>query len=312
MDALDKKILAELMKNSRTPTTVLAKRIRASREVINYRMERMIKEGIILKFVTEINTRLLGYAASSAFINMTALKEEEFKKFITECDFTSWSGSFSGVWRFGMDIYGRSTEDIDSNFNIIYKKFKNNILSHRLTLYKKNHFMHEKYIGTTRLPEKIKKSINIKIDSKDKKILEILADNSRTDTVKISLTINLTAPAVAKRIKKLESAGYINRYTVFIDISKLGLFQYSVFITNTNLEERNKLISFLKEHKSVVFIAEYIGDPFIEFGLCVKDPYILRPILQEIEESFPDNRLQDIFLIQNEFLSIGPPKCVFK
>jgi hypothetical protein len=57
---------------------------------------------------------------------------------------------------------------------------------------------------------------------------------------------------------------------------------------------------------------EYIGDPFLEFGIVVKDPYMLRPILQEIEESFPDNRIQDVFLIQNEFLSIGPPKCVFK
>lgn len=312
MDALDKKILIELMKNSRTALTQLAKKVHASREVVNYRIANMLKDGTILKFVTEINTQLLGFNASAAFVNIKAKKEKEFKDFIRTCEFTSWSGSFSGVWRFGMDIYGRDAAEIDHNFNIVFKTFKNDILSHRLALYKKTYFMHEKYLDPDALTRTVKASYQRKIDEKDKRILGALSNNARIDIVQLAKLVAMSAPAVAKRVRQLQASGVIIRYSLFLDVSKLGLFQYSIFITNNNVEEKERLIKYLIAHKSVVFIAEYIGDPFLEFGVIVKDPYKLRSILQEIEESFPDNRLQDVFLIQNEFLSIGPPKCVFR
>jgi len=68
----------------------------------------------------------------------------------------------------------------------------------------------------------------------------------------------------------------------------------------------------LAQHGNVSFIAEYVGDPFIEFGLFVKDPYELREKLQEIEEKFSDNRVIEISLFQKEFVSVGPPSCVFE
>ena len=45
--------------------------------------------------------------------------------------------------------------------------------------------------------------------------------------------------------------------------------------------------------------------------IIVKNAYDLREVLQKIEESFPDNRIKEVFLIQKEMLSIGIPKCVF-
>jgi hypothetical protein len=50
----------------------------------------------------------------------------------------------------------------------------------------------------------------------------------------------------------------------------------------------------------------------MEFGLFVKDPYELRERLQEIEEIFPNNRVIEVSLFQKEFVSVGPPSCVFE
>jgi DNA-binding Lrp family transcriptional regulator len=312
MDSLDKKILSELMRNSRTPVTQLAKKVRSSREVVNYRISKMQKNGIILKFVTEIDTNLLGYQSASAFINIKAKKENELKEFVKTCEFTSWSGSFAGNWRFGVDIYGKDTAEIDDNFNKVYKNFKLDILSHRLAIYKKTIFMHEKYITPDAIFKFHENNPNRPSDAKDRRILSALSNDARIDIVKISSMLKMSAPAIAKRIRQLEIDGFIKKYSIFIDVSKLGLYQYSVFITNANVDEKGRLVKYLIAHGRVPFVVEYIGDPFLEFGIVVKDPYMLRPILQEIEESFPDNRIQDVFLIQNEFLSIGPPKCVFK
>ncbi len=44
----------------------------------------------------------------------------------------------------------------------------------------------------------------------------------------------------------------------------------------------------------------------------MKNPYDLREILEDIEEAFPNNRIIEISLFQKEFVSIGPPACVFE
>lgn len=62
----------------------------------------------------------------------------------------------------------------------------------------------------------------------------------------------------------------------------------------------------------ISFIAEYVGYPFVKFRLFVKDSYELRNKLQEIEENFPNNRVIEISLFQKEFVSVGPPSCVFE
>jgi len=319
LDKLDTRLLAELMKNSRTPVTQLAKKLKVSREVANYRLNNLIKNKIILNFVTEINIEKLGYAGAAVFINVKATKQKEFREFLDKCGFVSWVAEHSGVWNYGLSIIGRTNEELDKKFLVLYNKFKNDILNHRFTLHRKSTFFYEKYFSNVidekkeKQKGKIKKANTThKADNKDKIILKELSKNSRIDSVELSKKIKLTAPAVANRIKQLEKAGFIQKYSIFLDITKLNMYQYSIFIINKNMEQKGKLLSYLKHHKKVSFIAEYIGDPFMEFGIYVDNPYKLRDILQEIEESFPDNRIMEFSLFQKEFISVGPPDCVFE
>ena len=55
----------------------------------------------------------------------------------------------------------------------------------------------------------------------------------------------------------------------------------SIGSDHRGFELKNKLVNYLTQHKSVSFIAEYIGESFIEFGIFVKNPYDLRVILEE-------------------------------
>lgn len=58
------------------------------------------------------------------------------------------------------------------------------------------------------------------MDSIDSKILDQLKDNSRMATSEISKRVNLSIPAVAERIRKMEEAGIIEKYTVRINREK--------------------------------------------------------------------------------------------
>ena len=310
MDKLNQKLLLELMKNSRTPTTVLAKKLKSSREVINYRINKLKKDKIIIDFITEINLEKLGYIGAAVFLAIKAKTDKEFKNYINNSPYVSWVAEHAGIWNYGLSIYGKNNEEVDKRFLELYNKFKEDIIDHRFTFHKRNHFFYEKYFSSLPLTKKQKEKF-YKIDKHDKLILKELSLNSRLDSVQLTKKVPLTAQAIRNRIRNLEQANIIQKYSLFVDVSKLNSFQYSIFISNKNIKDKKRLLAYLSEHPKVSFIAEYLGDPFLEFGVFINDPYKLREILQEIEEEFPDNRILEVSLFLQEFVSIGPAKCVF-
>ena len=56
LDLLDKKILFELDLDSRLPVTQLAKKVRASKETVNFRLKKLVDNGYIKNFITTIYT----------------------------------------------------------------------------------------------------------------------------------------------------------------------------------------------------------------------------------------------------------------
>lgn len=310
MDTKDIKILKELVQNSRTPITRIAKRLGISREVINYRISRLQKEGTILKFVTQINYKKLGFIASAIFVKLKTNKEKEFAAFLDSCGFVSWVAELSGIWSFGFSIYGRDNSDLDKKFTIIYDKFKDEILDYRFLLHGDTNFFYEKYFNSP-VKNKIFNNQIRDLDKKDKLLLRSLSKNSRLDVVELSRIVNLTAPAVAARIKRLEQWGIIEKFSLFLDLKKLNLMQYSVFVSNKEISRKNKFISYLESNKNISYIAEYLGEPLIEFGAITSNPYMLREVLREIEQLYPENKIFEISMFQKEFISVGLPNCVF-
>lgn len=60
------------------------------------------------------------------------------------------------------------------------------------------------------------------MDIIDGKILEMLAANANATTTEISAAINLSVPAVNKRIQKLQREGVIRSFTVLTDGVRVG------------------------------------------------------------------------------------------
>lgn len=66
-------------------------------------------------------------------------------------------------------------------------------------------------------------SISMKLDEKDYNVLDILKENSKLTTHKISKKINIPITTIHNRIKKLEKLGIIKNYTINLDYKKLDL-----------------------------------------------------------------------------------------
>ncbi|PLT28594.1 Lrp/AsnC family transcriptional regulator [Peribacillus deserti] len=62
----------------------------------------------------------------------------------------------------------------------------------------------------------------MKIDEIDKHILRCLVANSRLSIRELSKQVNLSAPSVAERVRRLEEEGVIEGYTAKLNYSTLG------------------------------------------------------------------------------------------
>jgi Lrp/AsnC family leucine-responsive transcriptional regulator len=64
---------------------------------------------------------------------------------------------------------------------------------------------------------------DLELDDTDLRILGLLQEDCRTSLVRIGEQVNLSAPAVLERIKKLEAAGVVTGYRAILDGRRLGL-----------------------------------------------------------------------------------------
>lgn len=62
------------------------------------------------------------------------------------------------------------------------------------------------------------------LDEMDRQILSLLQENSRTTSTELARQVNLSAPGLQKRLKKLEESGVIERYATLINREALGLY----------------------------------------------------------------------------------------
>ena len=75
------------------------------------------------------------------------------------------------------------------------------------------------------------------IDEKDRKILEILQENSSLSTHKISKKTLIPVTTVNNRIKKLKKDSVIKKFTIDVDKSKLGFNLVAYISIVVSLEE---------------------------------------------------------------------------
>lgn len=80
----------------------------------------------------------------------------------------------------------------------------------------------------------------LKLDETDFKILDVLKENSKLSTHKISKKIAVPITTVFNRIKKLEKESLIKKYSIILDEKKLGRILTAYIFMRYNMAVWNK------------------------------------------------------------------------
>ena len=115
------------------------------------------------------------------------------------------------------------------------------------------------------------------MDTTDKKLLELLQQDTKKTTKELSLKLNLSVTAVYERIKKLEREGIIEKYVALLDKNKINK-GFVVFCHLKLLQHTKEFIN--QFEKEVVQLDEVLEC----FHVSGDYDYILKVCLKDMEE----------------------------
>lgn len=317
MDAIDSKILACLLEDSRQSLNAVGRRVRLSRENVHYRIERLKERGIIKSFVTTIDHRRLGmrhFGLALALHRASPQQETEIIALLAKHPNFTWLGPAAGSWNILIDAYAKDREALETIFQPFYDKHKQFISRYRILEIASMTTWFHKHIAA--IPTKKTKTGSYIPDATDKKLLAAIANDSRATYVELGKITKLTANACRYRLRNLEKSGIIQGYTLNIEPTAMGYQWYTVQLTTaeTDSAAMRAFYRYCESHPDILFYYNYFrsGEQDFDVGYLVKTHDDLRTGLNDLKQRFPGIMVENLFLPYVQVTSHSLPSAVFK
>ena len=322
IDNKDKDILRLLNENARLTSKFIGASTHISREVADYRIKRLMKNGLISGYITIVDDKRLGYDSYMLLLklqNYTIDDEKRIIDFLKDHKFTKWVLKCSGEWDIQTIITTKNKTHLASIIDEIDKFCGKNLRKYDLAIVinlltpENLSFMMSKPsqdINLKNLPA-INKDIDYTladIDEKDRKLLKALATDARAPIVKIANQIGLSADATNLRMKKLKKIGVIKKFQTVVDLSTLDYLLYSVFlkINNYNPERENSIRTFFYSVPDLTFAERIIGNWDVRIQISCSTPQKFESIMQKIREFLgADLKYYNFTLMIKEFKRVS-------
>jgi len=318
IDEIDKKILRELEEDARQSDSSIARKVRLSKQVINYRIQQMLKKGIINNFYTVVNVGNLGLTTYYVFIQLEKIskeKEEEILKKIKSLDEVGWLISCIGKWDIILNLNESSVLNFEKTLNQIIRICEQNLYDYKFTILSEAEHIGYKFLGSKNYKPLYQgeRDKSIRLDFSDEQILRILSQNARINSITLSKEIKMPLHILSYRMKKLIKGGIIEGFRPKLNINKLG-YQWHLLLIKldfTSEEERKKLIEFCKYLKNTYYVTSTIGDYNLMLDLHIKSTDELIEIKRELQDKFPNLiKAYESVMIAEEFKIDYIPKGI--
>ena len=128
--------------------------------------------------------------------------------------------------------------------------------------------------------------MNTELDPTDHQILDLLQANARRTYGDIGNRVGLSAPAVKRRVDRLEAAGVISGYTTVVDHAQLGrpleAFAELKFSGSARVDTIAQIGNGIPEVQQVFTIA---GDPDALVWIRVRDVHDLKRVIDQLRST---------------------------
>lgn len=310
LDERDRKILVELDKNSRQTDSEIAKKLGISKQVTNYRIQKIVEKKIISNFYTIINVGSLGLNSYYIFLQLEKIdknQEKELLEKINYLDYVGWLVSGTGRWDAVVLIYADSIGTFDKLLSEIINLCGDHLHEYNFTTLIAAEHIGYKFLAEMRDIHSAKQTEKIRevsLDEIDKKILSAIAQNARLSIMQISHLIKMPPHVVNYHLKRLIKLKIIEGFKPKIDANKLGYQWYLLLIQIRNVTEARKkeFVHFCKQYQKIYYVTNTVGLYNLMLDVHVSNVEEFKEVLLELKSRFSDViRLYESMIIFDEY-----------
>lgn len=291
LDKPDRKILAELDKNCRIPTTKLAKIVLKSRQAVEYRISQLVKKGIITSFNAAFNPHKMGYRLYKIYLKLRNIPEQKklLVDYLKSSGVVYWMGECSGTWDLIFGVFAKDDYEFFEFKNEFLSRFYKIIVEEEggilvdVKQYPKMYFTNE-ITPPTMFAGRI---VHNEIDELDYAVLGEVVNNGRIPINELAKKVNSTPTIVRGRLKKLEQKEIIIQYRIGINLNKLGLELYKAIVKldRYTKEDERKLLEYMSRLPNIHYFIRNLWQ--FEPELVVSNYQEYYRIIENLKKEFP-------------------------
>lgn len=291
LDKADRAILAELDRNCRVPTARLAKLTRKSRQAVEYRIRRLVEEGIITSFNAAINPHKMGFKIYKLYLQLRNIPERRkaLFEYLHCCGSVYWMGECDGVWDLIFGVFEKSDRGFYTLKNLITSRFADIIVKSDGDIYV-DVMQYPKMYFTNEIAAPVMfagQVVQNEMDELDHAILGEMVNNARIPLTALAAKVKSTPPTVSARLKRMEKLGIIIQYRIGVDLSRLGLEMYKaiIHIERYTQKDEKELLEYMSSIPSIQYFIRNIWNIEPEFVVGSYNEYY--EIMNGIKKRFP-------------------------
>jgi DNA-binding Lrp family transcriptional regulator len=292
----DQEIIRQLDNDARQSISSIAKKVKLSKEVVNYRIKRLEKLGLIEGYYTTVDISKLGYMYCRLFIRYHNTPLDVEKEIIDYCKNhpkIGWVALGDGRWDITIVVWARNIkelEDVYDDLRYKYSKFFRKVyisLALEIHHFKHNYLYGDPVDNSTAILGEGKERI-FRLKDKDLQVVALLTKDARISTTAIAKKLCMTPNAVKYKIKKLMKDRIIMNFRPKLNTRLLDYEHYKIFLKldNSNKKTEAELFRYMKSIPNVVYITKALGDADIEFEIMLKGRNRLYEFMRQLKGKF--------------------------
>ena len=294
-------ILKKLLEDGRKSSASISKEIDLGREIVNYRIKRLIKENLIVKFIPKINEDTIKYKEYVILLKLNIEDDVSKQNFVRESignKYLVWIIKSKSGWDLIVRLYAQSIDEFKEKLKEILDGYSD-VLARYYTIISSDEIKEsEKEILSEKIfeeeiPKKdfkyVKKTDIVSLDEKNKEILNFLEQDGRVQYKEIAEKLDISSDTVKYRIDKMKEQGVIDSFVPIINYNKLGLMQYAAILKFMYLdtEYEKKVSQILNECKCVMRAIRNLNSEEYFLTLIFNSEAEIEEFRALMEKSFP-------------------------
>ena len=296
-DELDIKILEKLDENIRAGSKQIAKELRVRRQVVDYRIKRMEKTGMIIDYRMLGNLSKLGFPPyHKVFVKLHSMPEKlrkEIFEYLVNHKKTVWVIEVDGKYDLGFAVFGKSQYEFQETLFEFLSQYNHLIKYYDFAVVLELIVPSRDFTGT-RHARKIKGAVAEKcepekISAIDKKIINELAKNGRQTALAIAKKIGESAEVTNYHIKQIMKKKLLFSNIQFgYQIFDFELYKTLIYVKNPVRKRIEEFKKFSRSYPRVWDLLEVQGKWLLELDIESKGHEDYYKIMDAIQEKFSD------------------------